>query len=467
MRCKELEDYFGAVLKLNPSFAAYLGYKSRGVLSRYENPLSDEHMAAYAALLRRHGDAKDPTLRFAVKTGTIALRHPFHLMPMSSFENPVTEFDFFNKTVYPQDRALYEGRKRDFDAYVDTAIARMREGVRKGITIPRAVCRELLRDLPQGPLRSFLRDEYMPACRETIGICDLPNGRAMYRFLVLSHCTFYKSPRSIHELGKREVAALSRKLKTLRKPRPEYCSSRKELLAAYEGMYRKIVGEVLPAHFSYIPRTPCKILPMPKNMQQAGAGAYYFPRLNTFYVNTRDLKEHDRANMFTLTMHETVPGHHYHFAYMEEHGLSYARQYSINNTALIEGWALYAESLGPETHGAIVAQLFRAVRLVVDTGVHYFGWSYERALAYMRGHLPYKRSELETELKRYICIPGQALAYYLGKHHILGLKRRFIGGGLGDEKAFHDFLLEDGVVPFESIDRKLELMLRDGKKNLQ
>lgn len=460
----ELEDYFKAVLKLNPSFAAYLGYRSKNVLAHFENPVSDEYIAAYRALLRRHRGCSDPTLRFAVKTGTMSLRHPFHLMPMSSFENPITEFDFLNKTIYPKDTALYESRKRDFDSYIQTATKRMREGISKGITIPKIICKELLRDVPSGPLKRFLRDEYMPACRNTIGLCDLPNGRAMYRFLVLSHCTFYTSPSKIHELGKREVAALSTKLKGLKKPKPEHYSSTKDLMAAYEGMYRKIVSDVLPEHFSYIPKTPCKVLPMPKNMQGAGAGAYYFPRLNTFYVNTRDLKEHDRANMFTLTMHETVPGHHYHFAHMEEHGLPYAKQYSIDNTALIEGWALYAESLGPETHGSVVAQLFRAVRLVVDTGVHYFGWSYKRALAYMQEFLPYKRSELETELKRYICIPGQALAYYLGKHHILGLKRRFIRGGLGDEKDFHEFLLEDGVVPFESIDRKLDSML---KKNLQ
>ena len=167
--------------------------------------------------------------------------------------------------------------------------------------------------------------------------------------------------------------------------------------------------------------------------------------------------------MLTLTMHETVPGHHYHFAYMEEHGLSYAKQYSIDNTALIEGWALYSETLGPQTHGAVVAQLFRAVRLVVDTGVHYFGWPYEKALAYMKEHLPYKKTELETELKRYICAPGQALAYSLGKHKIMSLKRRFMGAGLGDEKDFHEFLLKDGIVPFSSI----KIVTSKKKKNLQ
>lgn len=453
----ELEVYFKDVLELNPSFAAYLGYKSKPVLSRFENTISEEYIEKYRGILKRHAGASDPTLRFAVKMGKRALSFPFHLMPFNSFENPITEFDFLNKTVYPRNQGLYKLRKLDFDKFIDTGIDRMLEGMRKNITIPRIICSELVRDIPSGyeKLSRFLKKEYMPACRESIGLCALPNGRAMYRFLVLSHCTFYMSPAKIHALGKQEVSELSKKLSAIKKPRPEYFGSRKELMAAYEENYEKIVREVLPAHFSYIPKTRCKIEPMPKNMQSSGAGAYYFPRLNTFYVNTRDLKENDKANMFTLTMHETVPGHHYHFAYMEEHGLSYAKQYSIDNTALIEGWALYSETLGPETYGAIVAQLFRAVRLVVDTGVHYFGWSYDRALAYMQKHLTYKKSELETELKRYICIPGQALAYSLGKHKILSLKKRFIRAGLGDEKAFHDFLLKDGVVPFEAIESSL------------
>jgi uncharacterized protein (DUF885 family) len=461
---QELEQYFEEILDITPSFAAYLGYKSKRVLSRFENTISDEHIQQYKAILDRHKGARDPTLRYAVKMGTRALKFPFHLMPMNSFENPITEFDFLNKTVYPRNKELYNMRKQDFAIFIDTAIARMREGVSNKITIPNIICKELIRDVPKGyePLKRFLKEEYMPACRHSIGLCALPNGRAMYRFLVENYCTFYMSPAKIHALGKKEVAELSKKLSGINKPKPEYFSSRKELMAAYKDNYEKIVRDILPAHFSYIPKTRCKIEPMPKNMQESGAGAYYFPRLNIFYVNTRDLKEHDKANMFTLTMHETVPGHHYHFAYMEEHGLSYAKQYSIDNTALIEGWALYSETLGPQTHGAVAAQLFRAVRLVVDTGVHYFGWPYEKALTYMQEHLPYKKTELETELKRYICIPGQALAYSLGKHKILSLKKGFMGAGLGDEKDFHEFLLKDGIVPFSAI--KLDELK---KKNLQ
>lgn len=452
-----LDSYFQQILELNPSFAAYLGYKSKRVLSRFENPISDEYISKYKAILKNYKTSHDPTIRFIVKLGNDSFKYPFHLMPMNSFENPITEFEFLNKTVYPKNRSLYMVRKQDFNAFIDTAMSRMREGIKKGITIPKIICNELSKDIPAEyeNLKHFLRNEYMSACRDTIGLCALPNGRAMYKFLVLKHCTFNINPSKIHAFGKNEVAVLYKKLSGMKKPNPVYFNSRSELLAAYQENYNKIVKEILPMHFSYIPKTRCKIEAMPKNMQDAGAGAYYFPRLNIFYVNTRNLKEHDKANTFTLTMHETVPGHHYHFAHMEEHGLSYAKQYSIDNTALVEGWALYAETLGPETYGSVVAQLFRAVRLVVDTGVHYFGWPYEKALSYMQKYLPYKKSELETELKRYICIPGQALAYSLGKHKILALKKRFLGSGLGDEKDFHEFLLKDGVIPFDAIESSL------------
>jgi uncharacterized protein (DUF885 family) len=155
-------------------------------------------------------------------------------------------------------------------------------------------------------------------------------------------------------------------------------------------------------------------------------------------------------------MHESLPGHHYQFYYMIENNIPLYKIYSINNTAFIEGWALYSETLGPLNNGAIMAQIFRAVRLVVDTGIHYYGWSYNKAYKYMKKHISYSEEELKIELYRYICIPGQAVAYYMGKNYILKLRNLYINVyKLGDIKQFHDFILEDGVVTFDYLMKKL------------
>ena len=458
----DLDRYFDDILDLCPTLAAYYGDKSRKAQFHYENTQSDDFNSNYYKILKKYKRTKHPGLRYLVKTGLAYMRLPFDLMPITSFENPITDFDFMNKTksIYSPDPKALASRQKDFDVFIATCITRMREGMAIGITIPRIICLELIRDIDASTypvFTKFLKYEYLPTCRNTIGLCALPNGKAMYRHHIRSTCTFYMSPVKIRAFGKKEVARLSRALIASNKPQPVYYKTRKEIIQQHTLCYKDICKNVLPKYFHHIPATPCKIKPMPRNMEDSGTGAYYLPRLNIFYVNTRDVKEHDMHGMYTLTMHETVPGHHYQYAYMAEKRMTKAQQFAIDNTAFVEGWALYAETLGHQDSGGISAQLFRAVRLVVDTGIHYFGWSYARTLSYMKKHLSsfMKESEIITELKRYICI--------LGKEHILQLRTKYLKTGLGDIKDFHDFLLEDGMIPFEVIDQKLKRLIKINK----
>lgn len=461
-----MEAYFDDILDLYPSLAVFLGKKSTKLYKTYENAISDDHIARYKAVLTKYKKSRDPCLRFIVEQGFESLKLPFDKMPLNSFENAISEFDFMNKNVYPENTNWLSMREKCFVEFLHTCVDKMREGMACGIVLPKIICKELLRDIPDkyGFLKDFVKNEYLPKCRNSVGLCALGSGAKMYKFLIKSYCTFYVSPEKIHKFGLQEVAKLSKELKKLDDTKT-YCKDKEELIALYKKNYEDICKNLLPKYFHYIPRTPCKILAVPKAMETAGAGGYYYPRMNRFYVNTRDLKENAIENSMTLTIHETVPGHHYQYAYMEEHGLSLAKQYALDNTALVEGWALYAESLGPVTHGGVAAQLFRAVRLVVDTGIHWYGWSFEKALAYMKKYLPYTESELRTEVLRYICIPGQALAYALGKDCILKLKAKYLKAGLGDVKDFHDFLLEDGVVPFVMLQQKLDRLISRKRKS--
>lgn len=178
--------------------------------------------------------------------------------------------------------------------------------------------------------------------------------------------------------------------------------------------------------------------------------------------------------MMALSLHEGKPGHHFQFQYMIETKVPIYRQYAVNNIAFVEGWALYAESLGNyknspyEYFGKLTYELFRAVRLVVDTGIHYYNWTMEDAVAYMTRHLALSRSEIETEVFRYICIPAQAVCYKIGERRLHALKQKYLkafGHSTQSVKDFHKYVLEDGIIPLSILERKINNLIEKRKKN--
>ena len=508
-------EYFGEILKITPGLASYLGDRRKD--DHYENALSQEYIEASLALTKnylrklraqkrkRNGvrSIQDETFAWVLKTNLAGSKFPTETLPTTSFENLVLDLAFIDKELYPTPS---ESRHRDYVAIIDTATERMREGMAKNMRLPRIICQTMLKTMKQAYRKkayapgtreatarmiAFVEKEYLPACRETLGTCFLPDGKAFYKHLVKENTTLDITPEEVYAYGIDEVArieaafyALQDELKCARcslrtfykkvmsDPR-QYFGDAKDVLGAYRRLREEIQRDVWKKHFAYTLRRNYDVKPVPVSMEATAPGAFYMPSSyatdaksfkGTFYVNTRDRKENPKYAMYALSLHEGF--HHYQYQYMIENKIPAYMIYGIDGTAYVEGIALYAEGLGDyehkpyETFGKLVYEMLRAVRLVVDTGVHWYGWSWKKALAYMRTHLPMAKGEIETELERYICAPGQALSYSIGRRTFVELRDTFLAAKVGTLKDYHTLILEDGVLPLEVLRRKVERAIR-------
>jgi uncharacterized protein (DUF885 family) len=338
-------------------------------------------------------------------------------------------------------------------------------------------------------LRDFLHDRYIPGARDTIAAYDLPQGRAWYASQVREYTTLALEPKAIHARGVAEVARIHAQMEAivrelghegdfasfLSKLRTEprfYPKSGEELLMRAAWIAKRVDG-ALPKFFGRLPRRPFGIAPVPAAIAPyytAGryAGAPYGSDEPGYYwVNTTKLESRPLYALPALTLHEAVPGHHLQVALAAEQGEQplYRRLGYIS--AYGEGWALYAEKLGlemgiyetPYEHfGRLTYEMWRACRLVVDTGIHAFGWSRERALAFMRDNTALSEHEITTEIDRYISWPAQALSYKLGEMKIVELRGRAEQalGARFDLRAFHDTVLAQGSVPLDLLEAHVD-----------
>ncbi|MCC5886336.1 MAG: DUF885 family protein [Gammaproteobacteria bacterium] len=331
-------------------------------------------------------------------------------------------------------------------------------------------------------LHDFIRDEYLPAARTTHGMHALPNGQDWYSWLVQGTTTTNLTPGQIHDIGVAEVARIHQAIEevmaevgfegdlhdffafTATDPK-FYVDDPEELLAAYEAL-RERVQEGLDELFDLRPVAEYEIRPVEAFRERAAAGASYMrpaadgSRPGIFYVNTYDLSARPLWAVESLFLHEAVPGHHYQIALQQEQTeLPRFRRFG-GNTAFIEGWALYAESLGRELglytdpyqyFGMLNAELWRAIRLVVDTGLHLHGWNRDEVLEYMFANSSVGRARAVAEAERYMAIPSQALAYKVGQLEFLELRQR-AEAALGDSfdiRAFHNLILRNGPLPLD------------------
>ena len=330
-----------------------------------------------------------------------------------------------------------------------------------------------------GKLHRFLIEVYIPGCRETVGMNSLPDGKAWYAYEVRHHTTTDLTPQEIHEIGRREVARIHKEMDALiartsfKGTSPEfltylrtnpnfYFKSPEDLVRAYRDLAKRVDPELMKL-FGRLPRQTYGVAPIPAYAGKSQTSAYYEPgspearRPGYYYVNTYDLKSRPMWEMVALTLHEAVPGHHLQAALTQELRIPPWRKYQLN-TAFLEGWALYAESLGDEMglyedpyakFGQLSYEMWRAVRLVVDTGIHSMGWSREQAIAYCKENGFKADHDIVVEVDRYLVWPGQALAYKIGQMKIRAL-RTYAEQQLGpsfDIRAFHDEVLDHGIVP--------------------
>jgi len=338
-------------------------------------------------------------------------------------------------------------------------------------------------------LRDFLAQKYIPACRTTIGINNLPNGDKIYLYTTRQQTTTELPPAQIHQIGLDEVKRIHGEMdkviastgfkgdfrafiKYLLTDPKFYYSDAESLLAGYRDIAKRIDPELVK-FFGTLPRLPYGVRPVPAYAEKSQAGAYYEPgslkagRPGYFFANTYDLPGRPKWGMETLTLHEAVPGHHFQIARAQEaENLPEFRKHG-EYTAFDEGWALYAESLGYEmgffkdpyqNFGHLGDEMLRAVRLVVDTGLHSMNWTREQAIKYFEENTGNPPHDIEVEVDRYIVWPSQALAYKIGQLKIREL-RTYAEKELGskfDLRVFHDEVLANGALPMSILESHIK-----------
>ena len=454
------------------------------------------------------------------------------LMPMLGSGRSVQPFQTAD------DYRDFLSRMQDFTVWIDTAIAKMKYGAEIGLVHPRFIMEESLSPLqaqivddlwssqfslplqhmPDGfseserqeltdayetmireriipsyrKLYEFIRDEYIPACRSTVGLSDLPNGGAWYRHLARHYTTTDMPPEAMFELGRTEVERIRGEMEKVqeevgfdgslndffeyvRTDKQFYYADPDSLLNGYRAL-RGHIEQHLPRLFGTLPKADFTIQAIEPYRAKNSPPAHLIPatpdgsREAVFYVNTSSIEQRPKYLMEALFIHEAVPGHHFQIAIqMEAAGLPKLRRIP-DFTAYVEGWALYAEDLGKDlgvyqdpysTFGKLSGEIWRAIRLVVDTGLHTRGWTREEAVAYMLDNSATSVVTVNAEVDRYIVMPGQALSYKVGQLKIRELRSK-AEEQLGDRfdiRSFHDELLRDGALPLGVLEAKMNRWL--------
>lgn len=357
---------------------------------------------------------------------------------------------------------------------------------------------------------AFLRDRYVPGCRKSLGAAELPDGTAYYNFRIRAESTLDTDAEAIHRVGLEEVrrirgemmgviartdigrassaegdALFAEFIARLRSDPRFYCSTPDELLRAYRNA-GKLIDAELPRLFVQLPTLSWGVREMPRFIAPSSPTAYYYPGSlkngvsGTFIANTTRLDQRPLYDVLPLTLHEAVPGHHFQIALAQELTDVPEWRTTTGYTGFVEGWALYAESLGLEMgedarsaanphgrglftdpyddFGRLNYEMWRALRLVVDTGIHAKGWTRAAAIEFMEANSALSRHNIEREVDRYIGWPGQAVAYKLGELHLRALRRRAESelGTAFDIRGFHRAVLGRGAVPLSVLSEQVD-----------
>ena len=490
--------------------------------------------------LNQHDRINYDILDYELKSALSFEKLPEQLLPINQMDSmPVTLANYAGgdgsqSLVSVRDYKAYLNRLNQLPAWIDQAIVNMREGMRTGVVLPKAVMVSALpqfqklvsptpeqsifytpiKKLPAGfsahdkaaltkayhdtiakkltpaltRLATFLDTDYLPASRASTGWSALPGGDAWYRARVASQTTTTLTPEQIHATGLKEVARIQEQYAILG-PKMGYTGpaaglptwvtaqdkfrpfkTEEEVIAVYRKL-SAVLDTKLPALFTLVPKTPLDLRLEPE-LSRATASDHYSPpaadgsRPGVFWSVVNDPTQYGSTGMVTLFLHEGKPGHHFHIALLQEMDLPKFRKFGGNN-AFTEGWALYAETLGkemglydkPEDYfGHLNDEMLRAVRLVVDTGMHAKGWTREQSIQYMRDTLGYPEALAKSETERYMAWPGQALGYKIGSLKIAELRARATAA-LGPKFSlpkFHEIVLGDGTLPLSLLEAKVD-----------
>lgn len=502
------------------------------------NSLSENQQLSYDVLLRE------------CDINTASLNFKDYLMPINQFSSlPLSIGQLASGSSFQPFKTVkdYEDwlkRLADYLTWCDTAIANMRIGIKEGYVIPKALAKKAIpqfKDFDHGPVENhlfytpiknlpsgfspeekeritkdyadfieskiipaykkmgeFLEKEYLPACRETTGIADLPNGKDWYAHLIRYYTTTNSSAEEIFELGKSEVNRITKEMEAVKeqvgfkgdlKAFFVHLRTKKELtpftsadqvITNFNAIHERMKPN-LEKLFDKKPKTPFEVR-RTEAFREASASAEYNPgsldgtRPGIFYVPVPDVKKYNIISDEDLFLHEAIPGHHYQISLMQENtGLPEFRKI-LYNSAYVEGWALYTESLGKELglytdpyqyFGMLSAEMHRAIRLVVDAGMHTQGWTREQAIQYSLDHEAETEDGVTAEIERYMAIPAQALSYKIGQLKIRALRTK-AENELGDKFVigqFHNQILDSGSLPLNVLEEKINRWIASIKGN--
>jgi len=556
---KLADDYYDAVARFDPvaasesgdnRFAGQIGMtiapkKRAAQFALYKGYLKRLHAVRRDTLPQRDQTSYD-ILDYELATALRFEPFPEHLLPINQMDSmPVTLANYASgQGAQPlttvKDYQAYLSRLEQLGPWIEQAIVNMREGMGRGVVLPKALVVSMLpqfKQLAYGGVESsiyytpvkqfpagfsdadktkltleyrrvleklrvpvtklgvFLETEYLPASRASTGWSALPQGVEWYKVRVASQTTTELSPEQIHQTGLTEVARIQGEYARIG-PQMGYNGPAAGLptwvseQAKYkpfktEGeiidVYRKLNAHLqtkLPALFSLRPKTPLDLRLEPE-LSRATASDHYTPpavdgsRPGVFWSVVNDPAQYGSTGMVTLFLHEGQPGHHFHIALMQELDLPNFRKFGGNN-AFTEGWALYAETLGTEMglydkpedwFGHLNDEMLRAVRLVVDTGMHAKGWTREQSIQYMRETLGYPESIARSETERYMAWPGQALGYKIGALKIQELRARAEKalGGKFSLPEFHKIVLGEGTLPLALLEKKVDRWIAESR----
>ena len=348
-------------------------------------------------------------------------------------------------------------------------------------------------------LGKYFKDEYLPQSRGTVGLYDIPDGRKLYEVLAKSFTTTNLSPKEIHQIGLDEVQRIRGEMEVvikelefegsfkdfltfLREDERFYYKTSEELFEGYLAVSKRIDPELVRL-FGNLPRTPYGLRAIPEESAPDTTTAYYMSpspdglRAGYYYVNLYKPETRPKFEMEVLSVHEAVPGHHLQISLAMEMGEMPMFRRVSPYTAFVEGWGLYSESLGYDLglykdpyskFGQLTYDMWRAVRLVVDTGMHYYEWDRQKAIDFFLDNAGKSELDIINEIDRYIVMPGQALAYKIGQMKFLSLKQK-ARTELGEEfniRDFHDTVLSQGALPLNELDSIIEGYIKENKKQL-
>ncbi len=448
-----------------PSFASGQGGAPFNTIDDYNNNLSRH--SQFATLI----DRSIGRFREGMASGVLETR--------LTITNVISQLD--TQLSQPLEESPYYGPATRFpDSFTDEQKADQTARLRRSLT------EEVFPALTR--LRDFLRDEYLPVSRESVGLGQMQGGERLYRLLVEQTTTLPLDPNEVHELGLREVARIREGMEQVRtevgftgtlaeffnhlRTDPQFKEATRESLTQRYYDVGRLVDAQIPRLFSTLPRAPLEIRPYEPYRERFEAGGSYNSgtpdgsRPGIFYFNAYDLPSRTTPGITTLYLHEGAPGHHFQISLAQENEALPPFMRFGGNTAYVEGWALYAETLGfdmglysdpYQRFGTLSDEMLRAMRLVVDTGIHAQGWTRDQAIDYMMANSDMGRTDATAEVERYIAIPSQALAYKVGALTIQRLRAHAMEA-LGDRfdiREFHAQVLMTGALPLPILEQKI------------